>query len=61
MNDIGVIHCRSGRNAEGAKHFQAALSVIPDGSFETPLIQSNLNKAKVQPDGTPLENLTLLS
>lgn len=61
LNDIGVIHCRSGRNAEGARQFQAALSVIPDGSFETTLIRSNFEKAKDQPDGKPLKNLTFLS
>jgi tetratricopeptide (TPR) repeat protein len=61
LNDIGVIHCRSGRNAEGAKQFQAALSMIPDESFETSLIQSNLERAKNQPDGIPLKNLTFLS
>lgn len=61
LNDIGVIHCRAGRNTEGAKQFRAALSGIPDGSFETPLIRFNLDKAKVQPDGTPVQNLTFLS
>jgi len=61
LNTVGVIHCRSGRNTEGAKQFIAALSVMPDGSFETTLIQSNLEKAKIQPDGISLDNITFLS
>lgn len=61
LNNIGVIHCRSGRNAKGARYFQAALSVIPDGSFETYFIRSNYEKSKDQPDGIPLENLAFFS
>jgi len=61
LNDMGVIHCRSGQNARGAMQFRAALSIIPEGSFEATLIRSNLEKAGGQPDGAPLQNLTFMS
>lgn len=61
LNDMGVIHCKSGQNANGAMQFRAALSVITEGSFEATLIRFNLEKAEGQPDGSSLRDRTFLS
>ncbi|OPY45590.1 MAG: photosystem I assembly protein Ycf3 [Methanoregulaceae archaeon PtaU1.Bin222] len=61
LNDMGIIHCRSGHNATGAMQFKAALSIVPDGSFEATLIGFNLEKAGAQRDGIPFKDLTFLS
>lgn len=61
LNGMGVILCRSGQNAKGTMQFKAALSVVPEDSFETTLVRSNLEKAEGQPDGSPLRDLTFLS